>query len=102
MHEFQEAFMPYCIQKQNDGHYVILNRMYKPLGMITKQNVDYSPYAVKLKGLSPTSAKKLSWKGDPNTDEIFLYNDGCVPTKGKKNMGAYLDRLAILASIKVA
>jgi len=34
-------------------------------------------------------------------DRIYLYNDGCVPTESTEHMKNYLERLKILAKLKV-
>jgi len=101
--DFRSVFLPYCIKKLTDGRYVVLNRKYKPLGFSTSEKLDYKSYpiTVKMRGLKAKTAVKLSWNGDNNTDEIFLYNDGCVPTKNEKFMSAYLERLKILSAMKV-
>jgi len=93
--DFRSVFMPYCLRKQDDGRYVVLNREYKPVGFFTRDFVKYEehPVAVKLQGIGPATAEKLSWKGDTNTEEIFLYNDGCIPTDGAENMKKYLAKL---------
>jgi len=103
MTDFRSVFLPYCIKKLADGRYVVLNRKYKPLGFSTSEKLDYESYpiTVKMRGLKAKTAVKLSWKGDDNTDEIFLYNDGCVPTQSAKFMSAYLERLKILLAMKV-
>lgn len=95
--------LPYCIQQQADGTYVILNREYKPLGFKTREHVNYADYpiGVRIKGLTAKSAAKLSYKGDPNTSSIFLYNDGCIPTDSAAKMKAYLERLGHLAKFKL-
>ncbi len=102
--DVRRIFLPYCIKKLPDGRYVILNRRYKPLGFTTYDYIVYEslPILVKLRGLRPSMAAKLSFKGDRNTEEIFLYNDGCVPTRNKNHMDAYLERLKILAALKVS
>jgi hypothetical protein len=101
--DFRSVFMPYIIQKQTDGRYVVLNREYKPVGFYTRDFVTYAehPVLVKFKGLTKLRASKISYEGDENTDRIVLYNDGCVPTHSKKNMQAYLARLEILAGLQV-
>ncbi|HWR76613.1 MAG TPA: hypothetical protein VN283_05310 [Thiobacillus sp.] len=101
--DFRSVFMPYCLRKQEDGRYVVLNREYKPVGFFTHSHVKYDEYpvAVQLEGIGPATAAKLSWKGDDNPDEIFLYNDGCVPTHSAKNMDTYLAKLQILAKLKI-
>ena len=101
--DFRSVFFPYCLKKQEDGRYAVLNREYKPVGFFTREYITYAnyPVLVKLKGLTAKKAAKLSWKGDEQTDEIFLYNDGCVPTHSKANMHAYLAKLELLAKLSV-
>jgi hypothetical protein len=39
---------------------------------------------------------------DEETDgDIYLYNDTTIPTIGKKNMKAYLEKIAILMKLDV-
>lgn len=101
--DFRSVFMPYCLQKQVDGRYVVLNREYKPVGFYTKDFIKYEdhPVAVYLKGIGPDTAAKLSWDSDTNTDKIFLYNDDCIPTHNAKNMKAYLAKIEILAKLRI-
>lgn len=103
LNDFRAVFFPYCLDKQPDGQYVVLNREYKPIGFKTKENVKYEDYPifVELKGVGSATAAKLSYKGDPNTDRIYLYNDSCVPTESAEHMKNYLKRLEILAKLKV-
>jgi len=100
--EFRWIFMPYCIQQLQDGRFIVLNRAYKPLGVQTREHVDYEthPTAAKLR-LTSATAKKLSWSGSGELSAIFLYNDGCVPTASAAAMKAYLARLAVLSKVKV-
>jgi hypothetical protein len=100
--DFRSIFLPYCLQKQPDGRYAVLNREYKPVGFYTRGHVEYAdhPVLVKFKGLTKAKAAKLSAKGDPDPDEIFLYNDGCVPTHTSAHMKAYLAKIEILAKLK--
>jgi hypothetical protein len=98
--EIRSIYMPYCLILNPSGKYTITNRNYKPLGMWA-QFVNYEDYSVEITGLGPATITKLSWDANPNPKQIFLYNDGCVPTANKKSMDAYLARLAILASLKI-
>ncbi|WP_198805938.1 hypothetical protein [Leptolyngbya sp. BL0902] len=103
LNDFRSVFFPYCLEKQPDGRYVVLNREYKPLGFKTRKYITYEEYpiCVELKGLGPARAEKLSCHGDPNMDVIYLYDDSCVPTKSAEHMNNYLERLKILAKLKV-
>lgn len=101
--DFRSVYLPYCIDRQEDGSWVILNREYKPVGFNTNDFINYKDYpiSVKLKGVGPAMLKKLSYKGSVEGNRVYLYNDGCVPTHSKENMRIYLERLAILAKLKV-
>ena len=95
--------LPYCLQRLDDGRYVVLNRDYKPLGFHTRDHVDYVAYpiAVKLKGLTERVASTLAHNGSGALDKIYLYDDGSVPTASTANMSAYMERLAILAKLQI-
>jgi hypothetical protein len=102
-YEFLRVCMPYCLQRQPDGSYILLNRAYKPIGFATQCFIDYAahPIGVRLRGLGPKAAKELSWKGDSDLSNIYLYSDGCAPTLSAANMAAYQKRLARLMKLKV-
>ena len=102
--DFRAVFFPYCLQKQEDGRYVVLNRDYNPVGFYTRDWVKYEEHAVlvKFKGLTKAKAAKLSDKGETNLDKIYLYNDKTNPVRSKANMRSYLAKLEILAGLSVA
>lgn len=102
--DFRAVFLPYCLQKQKDGRYAVLNREYKPVGFYTKEWVEYAehPVLVKIKGLTKAKAAKLSVGGKANLDTIFLYDDATNPVRGRANMRAYLAKLEVLAGLAVA
>ena len=79
---------PYCIQKQEDGSYLLFNREYKPIGF-------------RFKVLREDIIRKISVDGDPSDRAIYLYGDGSKPTQNKENMEDYLERLSVLMSLKV-
>ncbi|MBD2246642.1 hypothetical protein [Nostoc sp. FACHB-888] len=102
LNDFRSVFLPYCLEKQSDGRYVVLNREYKPVGFKTREHIEYQDYiSVELKGIGLATVAKLSYNSDSNTDRIYLYNDGCVPTESPEYMKNYLKRLEILAKLKV-
>ena len=96
-------YFPYCLRKQADGRYAVLNREYKPVGFIPHGFVRYGdfPVCVEIRGIGPATAKKLSYKGCEDTDEIFLYNDACNPIQEKEHMTAYLKKLELLAKKEI-
>lgn len=101
MHDVRSAFLPYCLIRTKPGHYAVLNREYKPLGQITDKWADYSQHSVRIKGIGPAMAKRLSAKGDPDLERIYFYNDGCIPTRNAEAAKSYFKRLAILARLQL-
>jgi len=100
--EFRRIFLPYCIERVGDHGHVVLNRLYKPLGMRTSEHVDYAPYAVKLVGLSPTKAELLSHARSQDTGRIHLYSDATAPTRSAAHWDAYQRRLQLLATLEIS
>lgn len=99
--DFRSIYLPYCLKKQPSGKYVVLNREYKPVGFNTKEWIKYEDFPVETAfRITKASAKKLSYKLSEDTECIYLYNDGCIPTQSKKNMGVYLEKLARLAKLE--
>jgi hypothetical protein len=39
--DFLAVFFPYCIEKQRDDSWVVLNRQYKPVGFNTSEYISY-------------------------------------------------------------
>jgi hypothetical protein len=88
--DFGYIMFPYCIKKLDDGTYIVLNRMYKPIGFKTKEYLRYEDYPAchKIRGINKKTAKLISWDGNDDTNMIFLYYDGNIPTDSDKNMDA--------------
>ena len=103
MTDFRYIYLPYCLLKHESGGYLILNRDYKPLGFSTGKYLTYEDYPIEANFLrmSKATAVKLSYKKSDNSDEIFLYNDSCVPTSSEQNMKQYLEKLKILAKLQI-
>lgn len=101
--DVRSVHLPYCIERQSDGTYVVLNREHKPLGFKTGRHLDYAAYpiSVKLRGLGAVTTAKISYNGSSDLSRIYLYNDGCIPTRSSTHMAAYLKRLAQFAKLKV-
>jgi hypothetical protein len=99
--EFRSAFLPYCLIRIKPGWYAVVHREYKPLGQTSDEWVDYSKHAVRIKGIGPAMAKRLSAKGDPDLERIYLYNDGCIPTRNVEASKDYFRRLDILARLQL-
>ncbi|MCD4820754.1 MAG: hypothetical protein K8R11_01465 [Methanococcoides sp.] len=98
------VYFPYCIEKQEDGSWVLLNRNYKPVGFNTGDFIRYEEYPVsmKLKGIGPATLKKLSDKNEDIEDRVYLYNDSCVPTSSAQAMSSYLKKLEVLLKLQSA
>lgn len=102
--DIRRVYLPYCVQLLPDGRYIVLNRLYKPIGIAVATWVDYvgHPSACTIKGLTAIRAAKMSHSNSPDLECIYLYADGCVPTDSKAKMAAYSERLAVLSALKIA
>jgi hypothetical protein len=102
LHDCRSVHLPYCLIRQPDGRYIVLNREYKPLGFYTQDWVDYEAYpiAVSFRKFTKKTAARLSWAGSKNLEQIFLYDGSCIPTVSTRFMEAYLKRLGILAKLR--
>lgn len=102
---FRHVFLPYCLDRQPDGRYAVLNRRYKPVGMAVpaSTHVVYAdhPCLVKLKGLTTLRATKLSWNGEADLARIYLYSDSCLPEASAADWAAYAARLQLLTKLRV-
>ena len=101
--DFRSVYFPYCLEKQPDGRYAVLNRDYNPVGFHTTGRVTYAdfPVLVTLKGLTPALAGEISDDASQDTDRVFLYRDGTNPVLSQENLDAYLDKLALLAKLSL-
>ena len=65
---FRWVFLPYCLDEQDDGRWAVLNRDYKPLGMLTGEYVDYDGHSLWLRGVTaplPSSHPSYPGVGQP-------------------------------------
>lgn len=91
--ELAKICLPYCLKRLDDGRYVVLNRWYKPMGMMTREHVDYDDHALHIPGLRAKTAALLSWERCESLETIFLYTDSCGPTRSTAAWDAYARRL---------
>jgi len=70
---------------------------------LTHECLDYGryPIGIRFKRLKEETIRKISIDGDPREGAIYLYDDGTVPIRNRKNMRDYLERLSVLMSLKV-
>lgn len=104
MNKLFRIAMPYCLDLQPDGSYVILNRDYKPLGFAMGEFANYQNYPIRhaLEGLGPAIATKISCHGSSDLSRIYLYHDGSNPTNGMAcNWNDYIRRLEYLSRLMV-
>ncbi|MBS1170586.1 MAG: hypothetical protein H6R01_1504 [Burkholderiaceae bacterium] len=103
MNDFRRVFLPYCLQRLSDGRYIVLNRLYKPLGIQSSEWIEYDshPTATHIDGLTAAKIKRLSHRGSDDAGTIHLYGDGSIPTDSKAHWDSYSQRLKLLAELGV-
>lgn len=103
--EMRHLYLPYCIEKQPDGRWVVLNRRYKQLGVNTSEWADYANplYTTAIKGLTAAKMQALCAPGSHLSEtRVYLYNDATCPTDSAANWSAYAARLQILMKLQLA
>ena len=99
--DIRRVSFPYLLSKTEDG-WVLVNRLYKPIGFDTSNHEIYEnyPIAIKTQHLTFEKACELSWRDDKkiikdyfDNGSIYLYNDGTFPTRSKQHMENYLKKL---------
>lgn len=96
--------LPYCLVRQPDGSYAVINREQKPLGFSTAQWIEYGDYPIqhKLQRLGPVTASYLSSRESKDLSCIALYHDGCNPLSGNDlHWDSYVRRLKLLSQLVV-
>ena len=107
--DFRAVCMPYCLKKQEDNTFLVLNREYKPLTFCTYSN-DFEnqnlPIYLKIVDLTPRIIAKITAIGKGSSFQtesniLFLYDDGSIPITSKQNMSDYFKRLEILMPLTI-
>ena len=101
MDTLRRTHFPYCLKKQDNGKYIILNRLYKPLGFCTKDYIVYEEYPIEFETIRLTKSQIEKLTKNAVDEFIFLYDDNCVPTHSVAKMNEYLEKLRVLAQVKV-
>lgn len=103
--ELWKVMLPYCLERLEDGRYILLNRNYKPVGYFGNEAwvryEDFPGHCYRIK-LPKKTIEALSHNGDSSSDNIYLYDDACPPLSSKESFTAYSRRLELLANRKVS
>lgn len=105
---FRAVCMPYCLKKQDDGSWLVLNREYSPLTFNTYSN-DFLkqelPIYLRIKDLTKEKIDEILNVGEGaviqnDNKDLFLYNDATNPSS-KPNQMNYFKRLEILMELTI-
>ena len=102
MNEVIRAYFPYCIRKTRRGWFQILSREHSQTSLSSEKDLskEEDQYEIDLE-ITPDIATRLSWDGDSCTDVIYLYRDGYCRADVPDHLHAYLNRLALLAQLRL-
>jgi len=100
MPNVRQAMFPYALNRNPDKTWTLVNRKYKPVGVITTDWAEYDDPRHKVTAkLTQAKLKKLDIDGIGEGDMIYLYNDATNLEQGGSNLKSYLDKLAILITL---
>ena len=91
--------LPYCLQRLDDGRYILLNRDYKPIGIETKEWVRYEDYPSAHYFGNIVEDLAIALSSDPKSPNIYLihlYGVKTNPARSVKNLEDYIRRLKLL------
>lgn len=100
-------FLPYCLRRQPDGRYALLNRRMVPVGLFVPlvAGRPEPPFAdvhlLWLPGLTPSIAKVISVDGSDNTEAVMLYKSIDAVLRTEEAFQSYTARLYILMQLRV-
>ncbi|MBC8316511.1 MAG: hypothetical protein H8E41_01300 [Desulfobulbaceae bacterium] len=112
MNNVARVYFPYCLDKQKDGSWVFLNRLYKPVGFNTQPQewIEYRDYPVSifLEDISDDLIREIAgcdkdvWTDDDHqVTRIYLYGDMSDPTRSEEDMKRYMGRLESVMKLKL-
>lgn len=103
-HNFRQVMLPYCIVPLTDGFHIVLNRRYKPLGVISDEHVDYEEHfsKVRFKDLTRAKAKAIGLEVDDKPGGyLYLYSDSTNPDRSSALAARYGKILAGLMALEI-
>ena len=89
-------WLPYAAEPIEKGSQVLVNRHYKPVGLISNDFVRYEEFPHLQTALTSSGLNAIAHRRDSNG---YLFNDGCPPWRSRKAAEQYLARLHILQTI---
>lgn len=103
MDDLRKYFLPYCLDRQPDGRYAVLNRRYKPVGLTTHDHVEYAAYPclVAIPAMTPGLAQRISVDHSPEVARIYLHGGGGSPLATPQEWADYCERLALVLQLRV-
>ncbi len=90
-------WLPYCLVKKGTDGQILLNRKYKPVGLIGDTWVNYEDFPHLRTHLEEEQLWAMSHP--KATTPGFFYYDGNSPWQGRAEAAAYLERLKIAQSL---
>ncbi len=96
LRSFREIFLPYCVIRESDGTWSVLNREYVALGENERKSHKGPTRTYSLKGLGPAALKKIAFCSRPEENTFWLYDESCFPESSAENWNAYSKRLKAL------
>ena len=101
--KFGHIFLPYCVRRNDDRSWSILNREYQDLGLVERvpgrdENGTFYP----LKGLGPVKLATILRTYDHEPDIWWLYGDHNDPSGSVYDWRRYCDRLRLLTRFELS
>lgn len=86
-------WLPYCVHEVKGDVRILVNRRYKPVGLLNDDWAQYSEFQHLHVSLGDKQLEAFAHRG---SSPGYLFNDGCPPWSSRTDAENYLNRLRIL------
>lgn len=95
---FANTHLPYCLQEQEGGRYIVLNGNMQPVGFTKDRKSGYKdlPISVDLSFMTDKFVQKIFQCTENDPKRIYLCDDPTLLITDKERMSAYWKRVKYL------
>jgi len=107
--DFFSINLPYGMEKNEKGEWMVFNREYKPLGFNSKKKEVYENYPIftKFSGLTDECILKIASRSEEKEEDgkmkiykFWFYNDETNPIKNSNNWLIYCNKIKQISKYK--
>lgn len=103
--ETWRIFLPYCIAKLPSGNWIFLNREYAPVGVCSREYIDYEKSEAVFKFTKDPETvlnrNSLNTVESAEGTRYYLFDDGCTPYSSTQSEKDYFLRVKKIMKLRM-